>query len=124
MGAVLGEQLGGVLRPQEADQALGVHLDGERADGQLCVAVLDLHRGGRRGGLVEQGAREPFEDRAAEPGTHPDRVRTPRLDPYGLLAAAPLQRAVPLAERADGGGGLRQVHLGLGFSRLIHEACS
>ena len=39
---------------------------------------------------------------------HPDRVRPPWLDAHGLLATAPLQRAVPLAERADGGGGLRE----------------
>ena len=126
VGAVLREELGTVLGAQEADQALGVDVDGQRAHGQLTPPVTDLDGalGGRR--LVEQRARQPVQDRTAEPGTHPDRVRTPGLDTYGLLAAAPLQRAVPLAERADGGGRLREADLAAVwiFGRLIHEGCS
>jgi hypothetical protein len=145
VGALLAEKLGAVVGADEADQALGVDLDGERADGQLPVPVLDLDAGLGGGSLVEQRARQALQDRSAEPGPDPDRVGAPWLDAYGLLAAAPLQGAVAFAERADGGGGLGEAGgplagpaglswlaelsglswlSGLGFGRLIHGGCS
>ncbi len=105
---LLGEQLGRVVGAQEADQALGAHLDGQRADGQLPLPVLDLDGVRGRLRLVQEGTRQPLQDRPAEPGPDPDRVRAPGLYPYRLLTAAPLQRTVPLTERTDGGGGLRE----------------
>lgn len=136
VGALLGEEFRGVVGAEEADEALGVDLDGQRADGQLPPPVLDLDGGLGRGRLVEQRARQALQDRPAEPGPDPDRVGAPRLDAYGLLSAAPLQGAVAFAERADGGGGLGEAGgplagltgltglSGVVFGRLIHVGCS
>lgn len=127
VGALLGEQFTPVARPQEADESLGADFDGQRADRQLAFAVLEFDGALGGLGLVEKRAGEVLDDRAPEPRAHADRVRAPRLDTDGLLAAAPLQRAVPLAERADGRGGLREADravTGLVFGRLIHVGCS
>lgn len=108
VGALLGEEFRAVFRAEEADLPLGVDLDGQRADRQPALAVLDLDGALGHLRLVEERAGEAFEDRAAQARADPDRVRAPGLDADGLLTAAPLQRAVPLAERADGRGGLRE----------------
>jgi hypothetical protein len=53
VGALLGEEFGAVVGADEADQALGADLDGQCADGQPPVPVLDLDSGLGGGRLVE-----------------------------------------------------------------------
>jgi hypothetical protein len=118
VGSLLCQQLRPGVGAQEADQALGVHLGGDRADGEGRQARADLDGDGPgRRRLVQQRPRQPGQHGPAEPRPHPYGVGPPRLDEHRFLAAAPLQRAVPLGEGADGGGRLGQGH---GLILVVH----
>jgi len=74
---LLTEQLFTGVGPEEADTAGGVHLSGQRADGDPCTLPVDLDR--RLG--VRSFAQGPVAfDQIVEAGSHPQGVRTPRLD--------------------------------------------